>query len=221
MQANTVQPLVNLTVSNIELFSRFVKSPEIAAITKVGIERYVDLVQDMATRMARTKAFVQLTQDMADNYARFTSEYLQNASGFLSQGQDLLSYQVEESSRRFRQITDATSRTVDVGADVVRRASEASSETLSRSMEVGSDAAQRAADAGADAVRGVAEDGSSAARSAAHEAADEAQHSTEKGANAVRNAAEHGSKAAKSAAHEAAAHVEDLHKARQQRTGTK
>src|SRR3712207_4565851 len=100
MQANTVQPFLNLTVSNIELFSRFMKSPEIAEITKVGIERYFDLVQDLATRVARTNAFVQLTQAMADNYARFTSEYLQNASGYLSQGQDLLTYQVEEGSRR-------------------------------------------------------------------------------------------------------------------------
>lgn len=174
MQANTVQPFVNLTISNIELFSRFVKSPEIADITKVGIEKYFDLMQDLATRVARTNAFVQLNQSLADNYVRFTSEYLQNASGYLSHGQDLMTYQVEEGTRRLRQLTDATSRTIDLGSDAVRRASEQGSETVSRSVDAGARATQRTVDAGANAAEKAADEGARTARTAQQEAAGQA-----------------------------------------------
>jgi hypothetical protein len=121
---NVVQPFVNLTNANIETFSRFANSREINDLAKSSASKYWDVVQENLSKVAESDAFAQWTRAMIDNYVRFANEYAKNMYSIVSQGQEFVSQQVEEGSKRFQRIADITGRTVEAGADALKSATD-------------------------------------------------------------------------------------------------
>ncbi len=143
---NSVQPFINFVHANIDSFSRFSKSPEIAEVTKVGFEKYFEFVQEtlqrvshseafieeymeamqynliLLQRVSRSEAFIEWTQASLDNYVRFVNEVTGSTFGAIAQGQEFLNRQAEESGRRLKQVVDsgadATNKVVIAGENV-------------------------------------------------------------------------------------------------------
>lgn len=120
---NSVQPFINFVHANIDSFSRFSKSPEIAEVTKAGFEKYFEFVQETLQRVSHSEAFIEWTRASLDNYVRFVNEVTGSTFGAIAQGQEFLNRQAEESGRRLKQVVDsgadATNEIVIAGEDVV------------------------------------------------------------------------------------------------------
>ncbi len=129
---NSVQPFINFVHANIDSFSRFSKSPEIAEVTKAGFEKYFEFVQETLQRVSHSEAFIEWTQASLDNYVRFVNEVTGSTFGAIAQGQEVLSRQAEESGRRLKQVVDsgadATKRVAIAGADVANKAADEADE---------------------------------------------------------------------------------------------
>lgn len=145
---NLVQPFFNWSNANLEIFSRFAKSPEIAKVTKNGLEKYLELVQETVGRIGGSDALVEWNRAAVDNYARFVNDYTQSVYGMVSQSQDFISRQVQQGAHRLELISEATDRAVDAGADAVRKTGQAGE-------ELANEAADTAEQAGDESKRNV------------------------------------------------------------------
>jgi hypothetical protein len=132
---NLVQPFVDWTNANLEIFSRFAKSPEIAQVTKNGLEKYLEFVQETLGRIGSSDALAEWNRAAVDNYARFVNDYTQSVYAIVSQSQDFISRQVQQSARRLELIGEATDRAVDAGADAVRRTAQAGEELTNEAAD--------------------------------------------------------------------------------------
>lgn len=145
---NLVQPFVNWTNANLEVFSRFAKSPEIAQATKNGLEKYLEFVQETLGRIGNSDALAEWNRAAVDNYTRFVNEYTQSVYGIVSQSQDFINRQVQQGARRLELIGEVTDRAVDASANAVRRTGQAGE-------ELANEVADTAEQAGDEARRNV------------------------------------------------------------------
>src|SRR5882724_6353111 len=98
---NLLQPVVDLTKANIETFSRFTNSREVTDLAKDSVVNHLELVQDNMAKIAGSDAFATYLRTTIDNYIRFSEAYTKQLYGIVSQGQDFMTRQVEEGSKRF------------------------------------------------------------------------------------------------------------------------
>lgn len=121
---NTVQPFVNLTNANIEVFSRFVKSPEITNLTNATMGKFVELMEENMGKVARSRAYGEWLRATVDNYARFADEYSRSVFGLIARSEEFVSRQVEEGAKRLERITDAAGQAVEAGANAAKDVTE-------------------------------------------------------------------------------------------------
>lgn len=140
MNNNIAVSIQNLTSANFATISRFAQSPEIVEATKNSIEKYFALVQESFTNVAQSNAFTQMSRSLAANYQRFADEYSKGLFGMVSQGQEILRNQVEQGSRRFQQITNASAEVVGAGVEVVGAGVDAANEANKAALEVATEA---------------------------------------------------------------------------------
>ena len=103
---HTIQPFVTLANANIAVFSRFVRSPEVAELAQEATNQVVTLSQENLRKMSPTNAFTEWTQALVNNYARFIQAYTQSLYGMAAQGRAFLSSQVEQGARRVGQLSE-------------------------------------------------------------------------------------------------------------------
>jgi len=103
---NTIQPFVTLANANIAVFSRFVRSPEVAELAQEATKQVVTVSQENLRKIFRTNAFTEWTQALVNNYARFIQAYTQSLYGMAAQGEAFLSRQVEQGARRVGQLSE-------------------------------------------------------------------------------------------------------------------
>ena len=100
-------------------------------LAKDSASKYLELVQDNMAKIAGSDAFATCLRTTIDNYVRFANEYTKNVYGIVSQGQEFVTRQVEESNRRFGQIADISGR---AGTESMKSAGE---EALNEADQVG------------------------------------------------------------------------------------
>jgi len=129
---NILQPYVNLTNANLETFSRFMNAREITDLTKQSALKFFEVVQESTSKVAGSDALANWTRAIIDNYIRFANEYAQQVYGIVAQGQEFVSRQVEEGTRRFAQIADISNRAVEAGVQSVKSAGDEADQQRSR-----------------------------------------------------------------------------------------
>ena len=123
---NAFEPFVNLTNANLALFHRFANSTDIIRLVQNTVSRAFTLPQESLTKASQTNAFNEWTQGLADNFARFTQEYVNGFTQSMARTQHLVSQQVEQGSRQFAAITEASEEETDETAETGRRSSKTS-----------------------------------------------------------------------------------------------
>jgi hypothetical protein len=130
---NLLQPVVDLTKANIEAFSRFATSRDVTEVAKDSATKHSEHVQDNTAKIAGSDAFATYLRTTVDNYVRFSEEYTKQLYGFVSQGQDFVTRQVEEGNKRFAQVADISGRAAQAGTESVKSAGEEVSHEADRS----------------------------------------------------------------------------------------
>jgi hypothetical protein len=160
-----IKPLVDLTNANIETFSRFAKSPEIANFTRAAIEQYWRAIQDNLTRVTQSDAFAELTKQNVENFSRFASEYARGVYMIASQTEAEITRGVQEAARRFEQVSNTASNLISVSTREVTKAVGSSAQEGARAFGASAQEATRA-------VGFAADETARAAGNAADEASD-------------------------------------------------
>ena len=150
MYPDLVKPLVDLTNANIETFSRFAKSPEIANFTRAAIEQYWRAIQDNLTRVTQSDAFAELTKQNVENFSRFASEYARGIYTIASQTEAEITRGVQEAARRFEQVTSTASNLISLSTREVTRAVDSSAQEAARAFGASAQEAARAVGSAAD-----------------------------------------------------------------------
>ena len=109
MQAQ-VQPFVKLAQANMELFTRFSTSPEVAAQTSANAGQLFQQASGSAMKLMQSGAFTQMMQGMLKNYTEFLTELSHSGMAMLSQGQAAMTRQVQEATDNVIDATDARGR---------------------------------------------------------------------------------------------------------------
>lgn len=102
----TTQPFLRLMQSNMELFSRFSTSPDMAA--QAG--RLLQQSGESVMSLMQSAAFAQLLQGLMKNYTEFMIEFNQSALSLASQGQAAMVRQAQETAQDAVDMADARGR---------------------------------------------------------------------------------------------------------------
>lgn len=121
---NTLQPLINLTNSNLQAFSRFGKSNEISDITRESMEKIVEIETGSFRQIFNSAAYRDLAQSFWNNYRRFTTECVQGVSNVSDTARKTLDNQLEAAKKPLQTIADAANRTAKAGGDALEQAAD-------------------------------------------------------------------------------------------------
>lgn len=165
MYPDLVKPIVDYTNANIETFSRFAKSPELANFTRAAIEQYWRAIQENLTRVTQSDAFAELTRQNVENFSRFASDYARSVYAIASQTEAEITRGVQEAARRFEQVTNTASNLISLSTREVSKA-------VGNSAQEGARAFGASAQEAARAYGSVADETARAAGNAAEEASD-------------------------------------------------
>jgi hypothetical protein len=102
----TAQPFLRLVQSNMELFTRFSTSPDVAA--QAG--RLLQQVGESAMSLMQSAAFAQMLQGLLKNYTEFMIEFNQSALSLASQGQAAMARQAQEAAQDAVDMADVRGR---------------------------------------------------------------------------------------------------------------
>jgi hypothetical protein len=109
MQAQT-QPFIKLAQANMDLLTRFSTSPEITAEASANASQFFQQASESAMKLMQSGALAQVMQGMLKNYTEFLMELSQGGMAMLSQGQSVMSRQVQEASNGVITAADARGR---------------------------------------------------------------------------------------------------------------
>jgi hypothetical protein len=114
MQDITMQPqsqaFVKLAQSNMDLFTRFSASSEIASQAREDASRLFQTASESAMKLMQSGAYAHLIQGMLKNYTEFLSDFSQGSIAMLGQGQAALTRQVQEATDDIVDATEARGR---------------------------------------------------------------------------------------------------------------
>jgi len=102
----TAQPFFRLVQSNMELFTRFSTSPDVAA--QAG--RLLQQAGESAMSLMQSAAVSQLLQGLMKNYTEFMIDLNQSALSLASQGQAAVARQAQESAQDAVDMADMRGR---------------------------------------------------------------------------------------------------------------
>ena len=102
----TSQPFLRLVQSNMELFTRFSTSPDVAA--QAG--RLLQQTGESAMNLMQSAAFAQMLQGLIKNYTEFMIELNQGALSLASQGQAAGARQAQETAQEAVDMADVRGR---------------------------------------------------------------------------------------------------------------
>lgn len=102
----TSQPFLRLLQSNMELFTRFSTSPDVAA--QAG--RLLQQTGESAMSLMQSAAFAQMLQGLIKNYTEFLMEFNQSALSLASQGQAAMARQAQDTVQDAVDMADARGR---------------------------------------------------------------------------------------------------------------
>jgi hypothetical protein len=117
MYLNLTKPFIDYTNAQIEILTRFAKSPEIAELTRSNIENFWQLVRESQSRVLQSRAFTEWSKANVENLSRLTQEYSRTLSDVASQTQTELSRGIQEGTRRLQQVANTASNIVGIAAD--------------------------------------------------------------------------------------------------------
>lgn len=109
MQAS-IQPYFKLAQANMDLLARFSTSPEVTAHAGANASQIFQQASDSALKLMQSGAFAQMMQGMLKNYTEFVTELNQSGMAMLSQGQALMTRQVQEATDGVIDAADARVR---------------------------------------------------------------------------------------------------------------
>lgn len=93
------QPFFKLAQANMDLLTQFTTSPEVTA-----------QASETAMKLMQSGAFTHLMQGMLKNYTEFLTEVSQSSMALFSQGQALVSRQVQDATNEAIDATDVRGR---------------------------------------------------------------------------------------------------------------
>jgi len=109
MQSQT-QPFVKLAQANMDLLTRFMTSPEVSTQAGANASQLFQQASESAMKVMQSGAFAHLLQGMLKNYTEFLAELSQSSLAMWSQGQAVLTRQVQEASDGVVEATDIRGR---------------------------------------------------------------------------------------------------------------
>jgi aromatic ring-opening dioxygenase catalytic subunit (LigB family) len=114
MQDNVIQgqtqPFVKLAQANMDLITRFSTSPEVTAQASANAGQLLQQASDSAMKLMQSGAFSHLLQGMMKNYTEFLTELSQSSMALFTQGQAMVTRQVQEATNEAIDATDARGR---------------------------------------------------------------------------------------------------------------
>jgi hypothetical protein len=109
MQACT-QPFVKLAQANMELLTRFSTSPEVTEQASANASQLFQQTSESALKLMQSGSFAHMMQGMLKNYTEFLTEISQGGMAALSQGQAVMTRQVQEATHGVINATEASGR---------------------------------------------------------------------------------------------------------------
>jgi len=110
VQPEVIQPFVRLVQANMELWSKFLLSPEVMSEATRNMKSLWEQSQTSTTSLAGSQAFTALMQGMVRNYTDFMSELSQTTYAVMSQSQAAFLQQTQEATNNVIDSTDARTR---------------------------------------------------------------------------------------------------------------
>jgi hypothetical protein len=104
------QPFIKLTQANMDLLTRFSTSPEVTSQTTANATQLFQQATDSTMKLMQSGAFAHLMQGMLKNYTEFLTEFSQGGMAMLSQGQEAMVRQVQESTQGVVGAVETTAR---------------------------------------------------------------------------------------------------------------
>lgn len=122
MYPNLLQPFANLANANIETFSRFARSPELAELTRKNIENFWRVAQENISRVTQSGVFAEWTRANVENFSRFAQDYSRSVLTVASETQGEITRNVQEGTRRLQQVASITGDLVRTSAEETGKA---------------------------------------------------------------------------------------------------
>ena len=94
------RPYIKLVQANLEVSTKFLTSPEVAAQAAANVQRLLQQGQESAASLVQSNAYAQWVQGMLKNYTEFLTELGQAGMAMLTQGQAAMMRQVQEASEQ-------------------------------------------------------------------------------------------------------------------------
>lgn len=104
------QPFIRLAQANMELLTRFSTSPEVAAHASANASQLFQQASESAMKLMQSGAFAHMMQGMLRNYTEFLAELTQSGMVMLSQGQSVLTRQMQDATNAANEATDTRGR---------------------------------------------------------------------------------------------------------------
>jgi len=110
VQTEAIQPFVKLAQSNMEVWSKFMQSPELLSEATRNMKSFWEQAQSSSTSLAQSQAFGALMQGMVNNYTEFVSELSRSTYALMSQSQAAFLQQTQEAANNVIDVTDGRGR---------------------------------------------------------------------------------------------------------------
>jgi hypothetical protein len=110
VQTEAIQPFMKLAQSNMELWSKFMQSPELLSEATRNIKSFWEQAQTLPTSLVQSRAFGALMLGIVNNYTEFVSEVSRSTYAMVSQSQAAFLQQTQEAASNVIEVTDARGR---------------------------------------------------------------------------------------------------------------
>jgi hypothetical protein len=135
MDLNLTKPFIDWTNAQVETFTRFARSPEIAEWTRSSVDDFWRVVQENQSRIIQSDAFAEWTNANIENFRRFAEEYSRALFAVASQAQAEFTRGIQEGTSRLQQVARTASNIAGAAADEVSQAVNASAEEVAEETE--------------------------------------------------------------------------------------
>jgi hypothetical protein len=137
MYPNLIQPLLDWTNANAEMYARFTKSRDIAELTRSTIENNWRFIQETLARLipsdprvTESNPFAAWTQAYFDNLSRFVQDCSRSLAAVGSETQAQFRTGMEEATRRLQEAANTTRNVISAAADETAEGVKASAEEV-------------------------------------------------------------------------------------------
>jgi hypothetical protein len=125
---NLAKPFIDWANTNVEIFTRFANSPEIAELTRTNLENFWKVTQDNVARVTQSGVYAGWTKANLENFSRLAQDYSRALSEVASETQAEMAKGIQEATSRFQQVAKVASDSVNASAREATRAAGAAVE---------------------------------------------------------------------------------------------